>query len=64
MSIAMSGDFRRTLAVLLLAAGAVLVALAFVNPTMVIVTGSLAAVAAAIVAIYRALWEGDDDNKA
>ncbi|GAA3113482.1 hypothetical protein GCM10020001_035750 [Nonomuraea salmonea] len=58
----MRGNFRRTLAVLLLVAGAALIALAVIDPTLVIVAGALAAVIAAIVATYRAFSEGDENN--
>lgn len=58
----MPGKGRRVLAVLLLVAGSVLAVLAFINPSLVIVLGSLAAIVAAIIATYRALLEGGEDD--
>lgn len=58
----MHGKCRRVLAVLLLVAGSVLGVLAFLNPGLVIVLGSLAAIVAAIIATYRALLEGGGDD--
>jgi drug/metabolite transporter (DMT)-like permease len=62
----MRGNRRTVLAVLLVVAGILLTVLAFLNPSLVITLGALAAVIMAIIAVYGAFSgrseEASDDK--